>query len=841
MKPEAAINFLIPPPGYLWHWAGDGSAVEWDDGSTLCLWMEFHALLHSLTPQGLPPPGSILLVLMACGKRHPAALTSVQQFAARATGGDDAPAGTKSQLRQLRNVLEAIAALPEELRSGLPARAHLLTLLFEGNANRLTPEASREILLETDTWGIEKIRSFVARLPGTGSARLLRDLKAVNDIQHRHDLTKLDPLLRTGVEFLTIRPARVPEPQPVPGGSRVPLLRQLEEQGDRELAAIAGVARRLVAMFALPRPAGFPQELPVGGISDITNRGPLDRLLLSELAADDLVLMARLAHHEALYYRRDTPPDDPATQRFILMDSGIHLWGLPRLYALAAALGLKATGGDAAAVHRREGRLFLPLPLESVADVQASLQSLLPGPDASSALRSFAPEASVSCRPDVYFLTVPGPREPVRHALHDLACRISGAGGRLLVITISRSGALELSVRSPAGTRIAATGWIDPDGIMGGPAAAEPPPARDRLTDLPAVIRHLDFYQQYPLPFRFPSVPLCQENGFFSAGWHLRVDTLRRLMRWDGDAGPGAGEIASGLPEAPDYHINRHGREWVVVCSGMGPGTKAVAVCLGMEEPTRREVPLDSSHPFPVWMKCQNGAAILGYSGKAEACSLTDGTRQHGISLPGGTQPESVVFDGRQLGMATAPPARPPLLPPFRETPSLPAVLGVPVSAGFVASGTLVIRAQGGRWELAMPEFILTPSQKSQLAAVRPFRRVSPESGAGPDRVPSFYVADWHADCRLIFDTRGVLHVLFSDAHGRVELSLLCLIGKPAAGWVSPWPRQQVGNAEWLLKPCAAGPRPASLLVPLLQRFAALARAADPAHHDFQDPAQVPR
>jgi len=42
-----------------------------------------------------------------------------------------------------------------------------------------------------------------------------------------------------------------------------------------------------MAAVRLPRRLAQREELAVGGISDITNRGPLDRLLLSELAHDD--------------------------------------------------------------------------------------------------------------------------------------------------------------------------------------------------------------------------------------------------------------------------------------------------------------------------------------------------------------------------------------------------------------------------------------------------------------------------------------------------------------------------------------------------------------------------
>ncbi len=830
MMSAGSVNYFGPPRHYLWQWSEDGSAVEWEDGTTICLWMELHALLNHMAPQGLPPLGSILLVLMACGKRQTTALTSAREFAARATAGDQASAGSRRLLVSAGNVLESIAALPEVLRSGLSARAHLLTLVFERVPSRLTPEGSGEMLLEMNRLGLPRLGRDVPSL--TGVARLLRDLKALASIHDLQDLTNLETLLRTGLEFADIQPAELPEIPLPPGGTTLPLLRQLEQQTEHELSTIAAVARRMVAMFTVPRPAGFPQELPVGGISDITNRGPLDRLLPSELAADDAILMARLANHEALYFRRDTPPDDPSGCRLILLDSGIHLWGLPRLYALAAALGFKSSAGeDAVKLLLREGDYFQQQPLETVSDVRGILERLLPDPDAAPALTHFVPGSMEERRPDVFFLTAAEPRRAVRRALHELACRTAAVGGRLYVLLISRSGALELSAHTPAGSRSMNAGRIDPDEILKEPRSPQKSaqPARDRLTDLPAIIRHLDFYRQFPLPFRFPATPLSPSNDFHFAHWRINVDTRRRLMMWDDNPLHGAGEIASELPPAQSYHINRLGGEWIVLCSGSQPGDKPKAVCLGMKTPTRREVRLDAGHSFPLWMKCLNGAALLGYSDEVEACSLTDGVRLHHLALSARTKPESVVFDGRQLGLATDPPEKPPARPPARDIPVYPSILAAPVSAGFVASGTLVIRAQGGRWELAMPDFVFTASQKSQLAAVRAFRPVSPEQ-EGSDSHAVFYEAEWQPDCRLIFDPRGLLHLVFADRQGRVELTLLCLLAAPVAGWVAHWPRQTVGNADWILNSSAADLRPAQLMVPLLQRFAALARNATSVH-----------
>ncbi|MDB6070415.1 MAG: hypothetical protein JWL81_1586 [Verrucomicrobiales bacterium] len=841
---QPSISYLVPPPGYLWHWAADGSAVEWEDGTTVCLWMELHALLNHLAPHGLPPLGSILLVLMAAGKKQTTALVSAREAASRLTGSDAASRTSGSLLGRVENVLASIAALPPDLTTGLPARAHLLRSLFEGVPHGRSPDESREIMERLDTWGLDPIRRKQPRL--LGIARLLRDLNAISAITNRINLTELGPLLRTGLDSAGIRPATVPEPTAEPGGTLLPLLQRLELDPDPELCAIAAIARRMVAMFALPRPAGFPQELPVGGISDITNRGPLDRLLPSELAAEDDMLMARLANHEALYFRRDSPPDEPASERLILMDSGIQLWGLPRLYALAAALGLQAAASGAGAgnrtttirILRREGPVFQPLKLDSVNDVQSALQDLLPDPHAAPALAALEAGEAGAVRTDYFFISGDHLRgSTLRGPLHALALRIAAAGGRFFQLAISRHGAMELIARTPAGTRSIASGRIDPDAILTKSPDKPDTSARDRLTDYAEVIRHLAYYRESPVPFRFPAEDHPGSSACRVGGKRLSVDTHRRLMVWDEDPALGAGEIAAGLPEAERYHIARFVLEWVVLCSGENPGDRLLAVIITNHNKSRRDVPLVSSLGFPLWFRGLNGAAILGYADHAEACSLTNGARLDGLDLPKGTGPDSVVFDGAHLALATeadGPSAAPPPAGKVRRPDRFPELPGAPVSAGFVASGTLVIRAQGGRWELAMPEFILTPSQKSQLAAVRPFRRVDPGNGTVAQAMPTVYVAEWNEDCRLIFDTRGLLHLVFTDMHGTVELTLLAILKKPLAAWAAHWNPPVTGNPDWLLNPPPQDMLPISRLVPLLQRFAALARASQPpapTHH----------
>src|SRR5207244_1253440 len=96
-------------------------------------------------------------------------------------------------------------------------------------------------------------------------------------------------------------------------------------RSDAGHAGMARLVRDFMAALQLPRRLSEPDELPIGGFADIANRGSLDRLLLSELAHDDLTLAVRIALNEALYLRREPPVKQPPSTLAVLIDSGVRL------------------------------------------------------------------------------------------------------------------------------------------------------------------------------------------------------------------------------------------------------------------------------------------------------------------------------------------------------------------------------------------------------------------------------------------------------------------------------------------------------------------------------------
>ncbi len=84
----------------------------------------------------------------------------------------------------------------------------------------------------------------------------------------------------------------------------------------------------------------LPSQQPLGGFSDLTNKGDFDKLLISEFANDDDALMSRLANNEALYINREIPPLSNNLERIIIIDVSIKNWGSPRTIAYALLLAI---------------------------------------------------------------------------------------------------------------------------------------------------------------------------------------------------------------------------------------------------------------------------------------------------------------------------------------------------------------------------------------------------------------------------------------------------------------------------------------------------------------------
>lgn len=370
------------PTANLWRYSQDGEAIEWTSGGTVIFRKELESVIAALASEGLPHFGLIVLLMSACsstqngfGDRQELLLRGQIRETSIPQSGLESCISTSIVLLRKLSKIDVIS----ESRSDI--KQELAQLVFEDFPVKVTsPERAREyvnfisanvlpeeLLSPSDATSIISIAAIEAY--NLGLSQLDSEL-----VQNR---------LRTGLDQKMVIPEEPPddlfdEQELITSINPQTFLQDLEHHA--ALSGLARLTRHLMSVFHLPQSVSEQEELPVGGVTDVTNRGPLHRLLVSELANDDDILLTRLALNEALYLRREKPPSVPSMKRKLFIDCGLRMWGIPRVYATAFALatGLQATDlNDFEVITSRSSELE-PVSLWSADGIQQHLESLEP-------------------------------------------------------------------------------------------------------------------------------------------------------------------------------------------------------------------------------------------------------------------------------------------------------------------------------------------------------------------------------------------------------------------------------------------------------------------------------
>lgn len=332
---KIATDFFSPSNAHFWRWADNGETAEWKNGETICYTADLMNMLRGLEDIGLPPLGTVLILLAACQAKEDD--RNLEEYIQKMAEVIQTQYGRAFRVYPMaRTMLELIKTLPADLRTG-PARIHLIreVLNNDGTRNRANqvPPGNVRAVLDSFASGRIDNKTFRKSSPEGRYQRLIEILPIAFACRKFPNATTLEQHLRGGVSEPP-QPVDLPLPEP----AQLDLLDELEN--DPKTLGLARLARRLLAALNIPMHARGASDLPIGGVADISNRGDFDRLLLSELAYDDHTLTARLVNNEALFLRREEPPVNLDRRRIILMDTTLKMWGVQRVFALSAALAV---------------------------------------------------------------------------------------------------------------------------------------------------------------------------------------------------------------------------------------------------------------------------------------------------------------------------------------------------------------------------------------------------------------------------------------------------------------------------------------------------------------------
>jgi|GEM_PF-4766913 len=339
-----ALNYFNPSPHNFWSWSSEFDAIEAVDGRCIWFYEELDRAIELLADHGLPPfPAIVILGMIARlgGSDLDGQIGWMSDLLDNS--GDCRPPGNwRPELRFiLANVGAALGNFDDKQRAVIS-----LTRQICGKANPCKSLANSASIRKVLAAGeVEQfIRSIADGSTRTDDSRSAAEelvgaiLVLINRLRER-SANEIAHLIRTGIDDVPESPD-IDEPE-APEPTSGEFLRDLSEDNDHRLASLGQLALQLQAAISLPLPPSDVEELPLGGFSDLSNRGPLDRLLISELAHDDDVLLTRLAMGEALYLRRETPPSPPQLGWTVLIDNGMRLWGAGKLFGFGVALAVR--------------------------------------------------------------------------------------------------------------------------------------------------------------------------------------------------------------------------------------------------------------------------------------------------------------------------------------------------------------------------------------------------------------------------------------------------------------------------------------------------------------------
>lgn len=395
MKPET--YFQTYENGF-WRWEDGDEVLSIDKGRTIAYKPFLAEVLSHLQDDGLPKFGALLLTIIAT---NPYGLEDINTLfdkhqVRRLRMDDDIASveGTKEFA-----FLSRIANLPYTYKRGT-RRIQLFMTLFKDSHNHYGLKKSKRIT---------NVLSSNKQLPANITYHQHRKYFMHNDLHILEIISNKYPTEDALVEAIEALPKINDELQLEPKPTDNPALSEhlieslLEHHKTYKVGALI---KRIWSGLDIPQQQLLSSQQPMGGVSDLTNKGAFDRLLISEFANDDMVFLSRLANNEALYLEREVPPDQSKNKRIVLIDASLKTWGTPKTLAHAILLAMAHhPKSNYTSLAYAIGENVVPLGIESREAIIVGLMALEPTLSAADGMRTYFEKFHESRKDQVIFIT----------------------------------------------------------------------------------------------------------------------------------------------------------------------------------------------------------------------------------------------------------------------------------------------------------------------------------------------------------------------------------------------------------------------------------------------------
>ncbi|MFT3680428.1 MAG: ribosomal protein L7/L12 [Ferruginibacter sp.] len=320
---------------YFWTWEEEGGVLAIPGGSTIGFSKQVAEILGAMAEQGLPPFGSFLLAMIATNKtmddsvgRAESIISAWLQVHIKTNSWDDSKAEAFQFLRMLQN-------MPAEYKAGKRRRI-LLQTVFAQSHNRLNGATSKGIAI--DLSGYSRAGTIFSKKKDLPQSVLYKELRVVALLNRQFPSTQ--SVIDAMGELPELEPEEMPALETITATDTAYEDFVDELMQHPETFQTAALIKPVWAGLKIPINNAHPSEQPLGGVSDLSNKGDFDKLLVSEFANDELVFINRVANNEALYLHREMPPVKDNLHRTVLIDISLKCWGTPKILAFASYIAI---------------------------------------------------------------------------------------------------------------------------------------------------------------------------------------------------------------------------------------------------------------------------------------------------------------------------------------------------------------------------------------------------------------------------------------------------------------------------------------------------------------------
>jgi hypothetical protein len=372
---------------YFWEWENEilsadsvFEAIVIPKGSTIAYERFVMETLQLLSLDGFPPFGSLLLTLIATNSNGKESLVKVFEILDNSNSvkrEQEYPKG----FTYANKFLNTLAELPPEFKEG-EKRKLLFQVIFKNCHNRLA-DAKAKSLMQHYKDHKHLLVTCANKLP-LSEANLKKDVHTLAHLNIKYPTQAALLEAISGLPELPELYKEISEQQAEPASTGNFIDELVNEP---KTFPVGSLIHRIWGGLTIPLHHSAPSHQPLGGVSDLTNKGDFDKLLITEFANEDEVFMSRIANNEALYIKREVPPEPDKLKRLLLIDCSLKNWGTPKVLAFATALAIAKhpkTNSDCA-IHVM-GNGYVEASYETVNDVINGLNNLGSKLDASQEL-----------------------------------------------------------------------------------------------------------------------------------------------------------------------------------------------------------------------------------------------------------------------------------------------------------------------------------------------------------------------------------------------------------------------------------------------------------------------